>query len=251
MTFRPYPGMTVACAVLFAILCGLGGWQLERLQWKLALIERVNGHMAAAPLSLDQITRLSADDAQYRRVTLLGRFDHAHEAYVFTTDAGAAVYHVLTPFITDDGRTLMVDRGEVPKELLDPARRAAGNVVPTPRYWIDRAATYGGGPVRVTGVWRVPDAPGLFTPAPDAAHRIWYSRDLKAIATADNITLAAPVVVEADATPNPGGWPKGGQTVVSFRNQHLSYAVTWFGLAACLLGVWLAYNISKGRIGLK
>jgi surfeit locus 1 family protein len=56
------------------------------------------------------------------------------------------------------------------------------------------------------------------------------------------------VVIEAGPAPNPGGWPKGGQTVVSFRNQHLSYAITWFGLAGCLLGVWLAYHISKGRI---
>src|SRR5579859_4107698 len=120
--------MTIACAILFAILCGLGVWQLERLQWKLALIASVNGHMAAAPVALDQITAMTADDAQYRRVTLHGRFDHAEEAYVFTTDAsGSPIYHVLTPFLTDDGKTLMVDRGAVPKEKLDPASRAAGN----------------------------------------------------------------------------------------------------------------------------
>ena len=89
---------------------------------------------------------------------------------------------------------------------------------------------------------------GLFTPPPDLKQRVWYARDLKAIAAADHISLAAPELVEADATPNPGGWPKGGQTVVTFRNQHLSYAVTWFGLAAGLVGVWLAYHISKGRI---
>jgi surfeit locus 1 family protein len=234
MTFRPYPGLTIACAILFAILCGLGAWQLERLQWKLALIATVNGHMAAAPVSLDRIQAMTPDDAQYRRVTLNGRFDHAKEAYVFTTDAGAAAYHVLTPFRTDDGKVLMVDRGEVPKEKLDPATRAAGN----------RA-----GEVQVTGVWRAPDAPGAFTPPPDAAHRIWYARDLAAIAAADHLSLSAPVVVEADAAPNPGGWPRGGQTVVSFRNQHLSYAVTWFGLAIVLLGVWFSYHISKGRIG--
>src|SRR3954471_16773909 len=99
MTFRPYPGLTIACAILFAILCGLGTWQLERLQWKLALIARVNSHMAAAPLPLNAIQAMTTDEAQYRRVTLQGRFDHAHEAYVFTTDAGAPVYHVLTPFI--------------------------------------------------------------------------------------------------------------------------------------------------------
>ena len=235
LTFRPYPGLTVACALLFAILCGLGTWQLERLQWKLALIATVNGHMAAAPVSLEQIQAMKADDAQYRRVTLKGRFDHAKEAYVFTTDAsGAAVYHVLTPFTAEDGKVLMVDRGEVPKEKLDPASRASGN--PT-------------GEVQVTGVWRAPDAPGAFTPPPDIAHRIWYARDLASIASADRLRLSAPVVVEADATPNPGGWPKGGQTVVSFRNQHLSYAVTWFGLAIVLLGVWFSYHISKGRIG--
>ncbi len=171
MTFRPYTGMTFACAILFAILCGLGVWQLERLQWKLALIATVNGHMTAAPVTLDRITAMPADEAQYRRVTLHGHFDHAKEAYVFTTDAsGAPVYHVLTPFVTDGGKTLMVDRGAVPKEKLDPATRAAGNA---------------GGETAVTGVWRAPDAPGLFTPPPDLAHRVWYSRDLAGIAAAE------------------------------------------------------------------
>jgi len=236
MSFRPYPGLTIACAILFALLCGLGAWQLERLQWKLALIATVNSHMAAAPVPLDRILAMNRDEAQYRRVSLNGRFDHAREAYVFTTDQGAAVYHVLTPLTTTDGKVLVVDRGEVSKEKLDPATRAAGNIE---------------GEARVTGVWRVPDPPGAFTPTPDTAKRIWFSRDLAAIAAADHLTLAAPVVIEADAAPNPGGWPRGGQTVVSFRNQHLSYAVTWFGLALCLLGVWLAYHISRGRIALK
>lgn len=236
MRFRPYPGMTIACVALFALLCWLGSWQLQRLQWKLGLIATVNSHMAAAPLTLDQILAMPADDAQYRKVKLSGRFDHGREAYVFATDQGAADYHVLTPFITDDGRTLMVDRGAVSKDRLNPATRAAGN----------RA-----GETTVTGIWRTPDRPGLFTPAPDVLARIWYARDLAGIARADHLALVAPVVIEADATPNPGGWPKGGQTVVSFRNQHLSYAVTWFGLAACLLGVWLAYHISRGRIAFK
>jgi surfeit locus 1 family protein len=214
MTFRPLISMTVACAVLFVVLCALGMWQLERLQWKLALIASVNRHMAAAPVTLEEIAAMPADEAQYRHVTLHGHFDHAKEAYVFTTDtSGAPVYHVLTPFVTDGGKTLVVDRGAVPKEKLDSASRAAGNP---------------SGETAVTGVWRTPDPPGLFTPAPDSAHRIWYARDLSGIAKADQVTLSDFVVIEADATPNPGGWPRGGQTVVSFRNEHLSYAVTWF-----------------------
>jgi surfeit locus 1 family protein len=236
MTFRPYPGLTIACALLFGFLCFLGFWQLERLQWKLALIAQVERHRTSDPVTLDAVLAMPATDAQYRRVRVSGRFDHAREVYVFTTDAGQPVYHVLTPLRTGDGRTLLVDRGEVPKELLAPASRIAGN----PQ-----------GPVTITGIWRTPDAPGAFTPPPVTASRIWYARDLAGIAAAEKLTLAAPVVLEADATPNPGGWPKGGRTVVSFRNQHLSYAVTWFGLAACLLGVWLAYHVSRGRIGRK
>jgi len=233
LRFRPYPGVTVAAVIATAILIGLGVWQLERLQWKLALIAEVNGHMAAAPISLGEALKADADSMQYRRVALSGRFDNAKEAYVFTTGAaGEPVYHVLTPFLTDDGETLLVDRGFVPKSRLDPSAR-----------------TQIEGETRLVGVWRVPDAPGAFTPVPDKAHRIWYARDLQGIAAADHIQLAAPVVIEADAAPNPGGWPKGGQTVVSFRNEHLSYAVTWFGLAAGLLGVYLAFHISKGRLG--
>jgi surfeit locus 1 family protein len=232
LRFRPYLGVTIATLIAAAILIGLGVWQLQRLQWKLGLIAEVSGHMAAAPVSLDDLLKMNPDGAQYRRIALSGRFDNSKEAYVFTTGAGGEpVYHVLVPFRTDDGRVLLVDRGYVPNDKRDPATRTALE-----------------GETHLVGVWRVPDAPGAFTPAPDIAHRIWYARDLRGIAAADHVQLAAPVVIEADVAPNPGGWPKGGQTVVSFRNEHLSYAVTWFGLAAGLIGVYLAYHMSKGRL---
>jgi len=234
--FRPLPALTFFCAVLFAILIALGVWQLDRLQWKLGLIAEVQRNLAASPLSLDEALGLGPK-AQYRRVALDGRFDNTKEAYVFGTDnAGAPVYHVIAPFRMRDGRALLVDRGIVPKEKLDPATRSAGQIE---------------GETHVIGVWRVPDPLGWFTPAPDTAHHIWYAHDLTAIAKADGITLAAPVVVEADATPNHGGWPMGGQTRVTFRNEHLQYAITWFGLAAVLFGVYIAFHISRGRLGWK
>jgi surfeit locus 1 family protein len=231
LRFKPYPGFTLAALIFTAILIGLGVWQLQRLQWKLALIAEVNGHMVAPPVSLDQALKMDAGAMQYRRLALTGRFDNAKEAYVFTTADGEPVYHVLTPFKADGGQTLLVDRGYVPKDRLDPSKRTAVE-----------------GETRLVGVWRVPDAPGAFTPAPDIARRIWYARDLKSIAATEHIRLTAPVLIEADASPNPGGWPKGGQTVVSFRNEHLSYAVTWFGLAAGLIGVYFAFHISRGRM---
>jgi surfeit locus 1 family protein len=231
--FRPFWKLTFASAVLFASLISLGVWQLERLQWKLGLIAQVDRNMRAAPLSPDKALTMG-QSAQYHRVALDGRFDNTREAYVFGTEDGAPVYHVIVPFTAASGQVFLVDRGVVLKEKLDPAKRLAGRI---------------SGQTDVVGVWRTPDLPGAFTPAPDTAHRIWFAHDLNGIARADGIAkLAAPVVIEADVTPNPGGWPKGGQTVVTFRNEHLQYAITWFGLAAVLLGVYVAYHISRGRL---
>jgi surfeit locus 1 family protein len=232
--FRPLWSFTAVMALLFAGMTALGAWQLERLQWKLGLIAAVQRNLAAPPLTLDRLLTLPPGAAQYHRVALTGRFDNAKEAYAFTTGPdGAPAYHVLTPFVLGDGRALLVDRGYVPARLRDPKTRTAGEV---------------SGERRVVGVWRIPDAPGLFTPAPDLVHRIWYSRDLASIAKVDGIHLAAPALVEADAAPNPGGLPRGGQTVVAFRNEHLQYAITWFAMAAIVLGGWIAYHISRGRI---
>jgi surfeit locus 1 family protein len=235
LVFRPLPGLTAACAVAFAILAGLGAWQLFiRLPWKLDLIAQVNRNLHAAPISLDTVPLAQTQRNEYARVTLTGAFDNAKEAYIYGLDAtGAPVYHVIVPLRMRDGRIYLIDRGTVPKERLDPATRREGQLQ---------------GEQHTSGVWRTPDSPGWFTPAPDLRHRIWYAHDLGAIANADGVTLAAPIVIEADATPNPGGWPRGGQTRVEFRNEHLQYAITWFGLAAALIGVYIAYHVSRGRL---
>ncbi|HEY0299865.1 MAG TPA: SURF1 family protein [Rhizomicrobium sp.] len=234
MFFRPLPALTVAVAVLLAVLIGLGTWQLQRLSWKLALIGQVNRNTAAAPLTLDRALALGPE-AQYRRVTLHGRFDNAREFYLFATGDGAQVFHVIAPFRTGDGRILLVDRGIVPSALRDPDTRKAGLIE---------------GETAVTGLWHLEEMPGAFTPPPDANKRIWYVRNTGGMARLDHMMLAAPVTVDADATPVPGGWPKGGRTVVAFRNEHLQYAITWYLMAVALLGVYLAYHVSTGRLGL-
>lgn len=233
ISFHPLPVLSLFTAVFFAALVWLGVWQIQRLHWKLGLIAEVNRSLTLPPMSLDRALAMGSR-AQYRHVALDGRFENAKEVYAFATGPeGEPVYHVLVPFVTTEGRTLIVDRGIVPPELRDPARRPEGELA---------------GVQHIVGVWRTPDAPGFFTPKPDLVHRTWYSRDVQAIAAFDRVAIAAPVIVEADATPNPGGWPRGGQTQVTFRNEHLQYAITWFGLAATLLGVYLAYHIGKGRL---
>ncbi len=232
--FRPLPVFTAVCMLMFAALISLGVWQLHRLHWKLGLIAEVHDRMTLPPISLDKALSLG-DAAQYHRVALGGHFENAREVYVYTTGPhGGPAYHVLTPFVTDGGRMLLVDRGLVPVNRMNPAARARGQLE---------------GERRIVGVWHSLDARGIFTPQPDLAHRVWYSPDVKSIAAAEHLKLATDVLVEADATPNPGGWPKGGQTVVTFRNEHMQYALTWFGMAGGLLGVYLAFHISRGRLG--
>ena len=237
MYFRPLPRFTAFCVPLLAALIALGVWQLQRLHWKLGLIAEMNAHLHAAPMSLDDILKLPQQDAQYRQVALDGHFENDDEFYVFAaTDNGLAAYHVVTPFALDDGRVLFVDRGIVPPTLRDPDTRRAGLLA---------------GEQHVVGVWRTPDPPGLFTPAPDLRNRVWYSRNIAGMAKALGIKAAAPVIVEADATPVPGGWPKGGQTVVSLPNDHLQYALTWFLMAASLVVIYFAYHRAQGRLGFR
>jgi surfeit locus 1 family protein len=235
--FRPLPRLTLFCIPLFLALVALGVWQLQRLHWKLGLIDAMNGHLHAAPLSLDEILKLTAQDAQYRRVALEGRFRNDEEAYVYTAgESGLPFYHVIVPMVLEDGRVVLIDRGIVPPAFQNPATRRNGLLK---------------GEQRVVGVWRKPDAPGLFTPTPDLFHRVWFSRDVAGIAKAFRLKLAAPVIVESDATPVPGGWPKGGQTTVSLPNDHLQYALTWFLMAGALLVVYFAYHRARGRFGVR
>ena len=230
--FRPLLGLTVAAAIAFTILVGLGVWQIQRLHWKLGLIAAVDRNLTAPPISLDKALAMGTIAAQYHRVVLEGVFENDRQSYVFATDAdGNPVLHVIVPFVTARG-TLLVDRGIVPYRMPAEAYRA-GEMA---------------GPTRVVGVWRVPDAPGWFTPSPDRVRQIWYSRDVNAIAREERVFLLAPVLVEADATPNRGRWPKGGQTEVHFRNEHLQYAITWFALAAGLLVIYFAYHRARGRL---
>jgi surfeit locus 1 family protein len=127
----------------------------------------------------------------------------------------------MTPFVTDQGFTILVDRGFVPTDRRDPQSRRAGELA---------------GETTVTGLLRISEPGGGFLRANDPAHGRWYSRDVAAIARAHGLADVAPYFIDADAAPNPGGLPIGGLTVVSFPNNHFLYALTWFVLAVMVLG---------------
>jgi surfeit locus 1 family protein len=88
---------------------------------------------------------------------------------------------------------------------------------------------------------RPPESRNLFTPPDEPDNNLWFTRDPAALAAHWRLADVAPFSVDADATPNLGGWPKGGATVMNIPNNHLSYALTWFGLAATLAAVAVAF----------
>lgn len=227
--------LTGLCAFCFLLFAGLGIWQVDRLRWKLDLIDRVEARLAAPPEVIGRppaLASLPPRDLEYRKVRVTGTFDHERETLVEALTERGAGFWVMTPLRTAGGPVL-VNRGFVPKERRAPASRTDGQIE---------------GPVSVTGLIRLDEPEGRFLRANRPAEERWYSRDVTAIAAARGIDDAAPFFIDADATANPGGYPIGGLTVVTFRNTHLIYALTWFALAA--LSLWggvLTYRTSATR----
>jgi surfeit locus 1 family protein len=208
-----------------AVLIALGLWQLDRLNWKLHLIAAVDArvHAAATPApGRDAWAALTRDGDEYRHVAVSGHFLNKDETLVQAVSEKGAGFWVLTPLVADDGFTVLVNRGFVPSERRDAATRPASLVE---------------GAVRVAGLLRITEPGGGFLRANDPGTGHWYSRDVAAIAAAHGLTNVAPYFIDADATPNPGGLPIGGLTVIDFPNNHLVYALTWFALAIMLAGL--------------
>lgn len=200
--------VTLAIAATIGFLA-LGVWQVERRAWKLDLIAKIDARVHAAPVPLAQ-----AGGEEYRRVRLSGTFLHDRETFVQAVTVHGAGYWLITPMRTAEG-VVLVNRGFVPT---DKRGRGKQNCGPD-------------GDVTVTGLLRLSEPEGGFLRSNDPAADRWYSRDVAAIAAARGLGPVAPLFVDADATPNPGGYPVGGLTVIAFRNNHLVYALTWFGLA--------------------
>ncbi len=169
---------------------------------------------------------------EFRHVRVAGRFLNNKETLVHGLAAGETPgralqgYYVVTPFIRDDGGVVLVNRGFVPTELKAQADRKNGLVE---------------GQTEVTGILRASEPRGMFVPAPDPARGEWFNRDVAGIAAGRGLNDVAPYLIEADAAPGQTTWPRGGQLRVDLPNNHLQYAFTWFGIAACLVGVFSVY----------
>ncbi|MCR4266750.1 SURF1 family protein [Nitratireductor sp. ZSWI3] len=219
--------------LVLAVLLALGTWQVKRLQWKEALIERIEERIAAEPANLEAMERVYAEtgDVDYRPVEVSGAFTHDGERHYFATWKGESGYFVHTPLRLADGRYIFVNRGFVPFDRKEQQTRGEGQIV---------------GGVRVTGLARraPQEKPSFIVPENDPAKNIFYWKDLGAMAATAGLPQPSevlPFYVDADDTPNPGGLPIGGVTLIDLPNSHLQYAITWYGLAVALcavLAVW-------------
>lgn len=212
-----------------AVLLGLMTWQLQRLHWKLDLIATLENRLAADPTPLPAVLDPQRDE--FRRVTVTGRFTgqtgahgFADAAYLTTIRPWGAGYRVVQPFLTDDGRTVLIDRGYVPVDRKNAGGRAA---LPTP------AAD---GEIAVAGALRWPqDADFFADDAAGPADNVWLTRSVARLAP---LWGAEPVLIVAEGPTGTGDFPAPQPVTVNLPNDHLEYAVTWGGLAA----VWIAMS---------
>lgn len=232
----PWPALaaTVMAALL---LVALGVWQLQRLAWKNGVLAQIEARSAGAPVPIPPEAAwpgLRPEDYEYRHVTAAGTY-LGRDALVYrgagpNAPAGEGPgFLVVTPLALDDGGIVLVNRGFAPSAQAEAARaKPAGRVA-------------------VAGLMRGPEPRNLFTPADQPDKGVWFTRDPASIAAGLGLPGVAPFTIDVDARPERSGWPRPGATQLAIANNHLAYALTWFGLAASLVGVAIVFLVGSRR----
>ncbi len=237
---KHYWVLHLCAAVGLAVLANLSLWQFNRLDEKLALIERAqvrtNEPAVAAPGPATWES-LSIDEIDYMHVVLSGQFIIG-ELYYFDTltrpkgPLGGQGYFVYAPFITDEGWSVLINRGFIPIDRKDFSTRL-GSAPPR-------------GHITITGLARRAEVASMFSAEANLKTNVWYVREPKAMAESLGLLpdQTAPYTIDLQKTVSiAGDLPQAGETRMTFSNNHLQYAFTWAGLALTLFGVYFAFLI--------
>jgi surfeit locus 1 family protein len=236
--------LLLLAAALFAGLMALGVWQVQRLHWKLALLERIEQRVHAAPLPAPgpaEWSAISREASEYSRVQVVGRFDHSRETLVRASTVLGRGFWLLTPLQTELGFWILVNRGFVPETV------GLQNGAEVSRPDSLQLQT-------ITGLLRLSEPAGSWLQHNDPATGRWYSRDVPAVASSiklvsTTVTSIAPYFIDVSVsldTDKAAAWPRAGLTVLYFSNHHMVYAITWFALAA-MVAAATAYLIYSER----
>ena len=234
---RPALWPTLISLPILVLSLTLGTWQLERREWKRDILDRMAMNQAAAPISLEELLKGDPLRHEYGRVKVAGTFEHDKEFHLAARSLKNKVgLQVVTPLKTDDGRVVLFDRGWIPSEKKDPPKRAEGQIA---------------GRVELTGVVRRSQVRRQYAPENVPDKNVWFHVDvplMRQLAGAPRDPKLDTFFFDADAAPNPGGVPVGGQTRLDIPNDHMQYAITWFLIALAMIGVYLAYHWENGRL---
>lgn len=210
-----------------SLLCGLGVWQLQRLQWKQGLLNEIAANFTAAPVALPEALDKAND--QFLQVALDGTLEPGEIAVLTSRRPYGPGFKIISPFTLADGRRILIDRGFVPEEKKAPAARP-----------------YRRGPAQGTGTLFWPDETDSFTPDPDIQKNIWFARDPQAMA---GYLGTLPILVSLN-TRMTGDWPEPALVAANIPNNHFTYAMTWFALAlvwAVMTAVWIRTELRRER----
>jgi len=238
LRFRPSFWATVAVVPALILLVGLGVWQVQRMQWKQGLIDDMRTRMDAAPIALPA-EGADLDEVRFRRVEITGEFQHAAAMHrLARTHKGRRGFDLITPMRLTDGRTVLVDRGWLPIRM-----HREGGLPEAVR--VD-------GTVTIEGIVRRGGWPGAawLRPANDPAGNEWLWMDLPRMA--EHAGLSRPVThlyVESLTPAAEGRFPIAERPRVNLPQNHLGYAITWFGLAAGLLVIYVVFHCRRESPG--
>lgn len=219
--------LSVAVLVALGILLSLGTWQLQRKAWKEGIIAQLNERAQMPALSLDEaiaIFKQAPDSVEFRNVTVSGIYDHAFERHLISAQAQGAAWQIITPMLTTDKKQVLVMRGIVPDPLKNPDMRPQG-LMKTPLTLKTRV--------------RLSEVRTNFTPDNQPEKNSWYWRDGDALRASVGLPQGFESVQFFLEVLEPSSdWPKPDPAGINIRNSHLMYALTWFGLALTLIGVY-------------
>ncbi|KAJ3836564.1 mitochondrial protein required for respiration [Lentinula raphanica] len=233
----------VLLGVIPVFTFALGTWQVQRLKWKVNLIDELEEKLQLAPLTLPRRINLSViPEFVFRKVVIRGKWDHEHTMLLVPrVREGVHGAHVVTPLVRENGTTILVDRGFVSNDYVD-----------------DMSFTKEEGEVEILGMLRTAQVRNRFTPDNLPEERKWYWNDVDGMATyaGGEDANVQPVFVERIFQGHAGdadycvskGIPVGRAATVDLRNAHLSYVLTWFGLSALTSFMFVRVIINKSRM---